>query len=249
MDNETMQTHFGRLAQQYDALRLPEEALTPLIETLVDEGGLRGRRVLDIGCGTGRVLTILSQHYAVQGWGIDLSAEMLATARARIPAGVQMQVAAAEDLPFSDSCFERAVTTTAVHLFDRSRAFPEIWRVLEPGGRLTIMTPDPAAFAGMWMAWLFPSYVEIEQRRFPTAEALEYDLRRAGFARCAWARQTLLRSFSKVVALQKLRERHVSTFVLLDEAEYRAGVEQAERDLPDLVEYTQQTLFVSAERD
>jgi SAM-dependent methyltransferase len=192
---------------------------------------------------------MLALHYAVRGWGIDLSAEMLAVARAhQIPAGVQVQVAAAEDLPFPEGSFERAVTTTAAHLFDRSRAFPEIWRVLEPGGRLTIMTPDPAAFTGMWMAWLFPSSVEIEQRRFPTAEALEHDLHRAGFARCTWARRTLFCSFSKGVALQKLRERHVSTFVLLDDAEYRADVEQAERDLPDPVEYTQQTLFVSAER-
>jgi ubiquinone/menaquinone biosynthesis C-methylase UbiE len=78
-----MQYHFGRLAHLYDELRSPIELV--LIETLVAVGDLRGRRVLDVGCGTGGMLTTLALHYAVQEWGVDVSAEILEVARPQVP--------------------------------------------------------------------------------------------------------------------------------------------------------------------
>ncbi len=85
MQSEAMQHHFGRLAHLYDELRSPTELVTPLIEALIGVGDRRGRRVLDVGCGMGRTLTTLTLHCAVQGWGIDVSAEMLEVARAQVP--------------------------------------------------------------------------------------------------------------------------------------------------------------------
>jgi ubiquinone/menaquinone biosynthesis C-methylase UbiE len=241
-----MQDHFGRLAQVYDALRYPAELVTPELEALVAAGDLRGRHVLDIGCGTGRTLAALALYYDVRGWGIDPSAEMLSVARTQVPDSVHVQVGAAEELPFLERCFERAYMTLVVHLIDRSRAFLEVRRVLEPGGRLTIKTPDPAAFERAWRAPLFPSYVAIERSRFPTAERLAEELIAAGFARHECARYEWSNVMSKEMALRKLWERSVSTHVLLDEEEYREGLARAERDLPDPVEYTLEMLFVSA---
>jgi SAM-dependent methyltransferase len=243
-----MQEHFGRLAQSYDALRYPAELVTPELEALVAAGDLRGRCVLDIGCGTGRTLAALALHYDVRGWGVDPSAEMLAVARTQVPETVQLQVATAEALPFPDHSFERGYMTLVVHLIDRSQAFVEVRRVLAPGGRLTIKTPDPAGFECAWRAPLFPSYVAIERSRFPTAERLAEELMVAGFARQEYARYEWSRTMSKAMALRKLRERSVSTHVLLNEEEYREGLVRAERDLPDPVEYTLEMLFVSAMR-
>jgi hypothetical protein len=57
------------------------------------------------------------------------------------------------------------------------------------------------------------------------------------------------RRFSRDEALAKLRGRAYSTFALLDDAEYRAGLERAEAELPAVIEYTLALLLVTADRD
>jgi hypothetical protein len=138
--------------------------------------------------------------------------------------------------------------TLVAHLIDRQRAFPAIWRVLEPGGRLTIKTPDPDAFERAWRAPLFPSYVALERNRFPTAARLGEELAGVGFTGYECMSHEWSYTMSKEMALRKLRERSVSTHVLLDEDEYREGLARAERELPNLVAYTNAMFFVSASR-
>ena len=56
------------------------------IARLLEGVDLRGRRVLDIGCGLGAIDVLLVTHHgAAQVTGIDLDAELIAKARARIP--------------------------------------------------------------------------------------------------------------------------------------------------------------------
>lgn len=94
-----------------------------------------GRRLLDVGCGTGRVL----QLAAAEGWtavGIDVAEPLLAIAADRVgPEGVR--VAESEDLPFDDASFDAVVGVNAFQFAaDPSRALGEAARVLAPGGRV-----------------------------------------------------------------------------------------------------------------
>jgi SAM-dependent methyltransferase len=248
MSSAEMRAHFGAVAERYDELRTPGELVTPLIERLVDVADLRGRRVLDVGCGTGRLLQQLVAHFDAKGTGVDASAEMLAVARRNVPSGVELVAGLAEELPFADSSFERAVLQLVVQHLDRPRAFAELRRVLVPGGRIAIVTTDPAAVGGFWMAGLFPSYVEIERARFPDFAALAPELEAAGFEQPRCVEHVQPRRFSRETALRKLRERAASTFVLMSDEEYHEGVARAEAVLPDPVEYTLQLLIVTAER-
>ena len=45
------------------------------------EGDLRGRRVLDVGCGTGRLVSRLVERYGCKVWGVDPEPEMVEVAR------------------------------------------------------------------------------------------------------------------------------------------------------------------------
>jgi SAM-dependent methyltransferase len=217
-----------------------------LVETLVREGDLRGTRVLDVGCGTGTLAVQLAEQYACKVWGVDASPEMLDVARAKVPAGVGVKLGRAEDLPFKDGWFERAVASLAVHLWDRPRAFAEIARVLAPGGRFALASFNPAHFESYYLNDYFPSILEIDTARFAPADVLVAELRNAGFDAASTASLTQDVSISRDDALARIRGRHISTFQLIPEDEYAAGLERAERELPDPVDFTQHWVVVSA---
>lgn len=238
--------HFDAVAARYDRLRAPQE-VTPIHELLVREGEFAGRRVLDIGCGTGVHAALFAEHFGCEMAGIDPSAGMLAQARAKLPEA-DLRRGVAEELPFEDEAFDAALMMLVVHHLDRPRAFTEARRVLAPDGRLLITTSNPAAFPRFWMAPLFPSYVEIEQGRFPPFDVIERDLSAAGFAAVWRIDHVVPRSFTREDALAKLRGRHASTFDLFDEVEYEAGVARAERELPEIVEYLLELIVVVASR-
>jgi ubiquinone/menaquinone biosynthesis C-methylase UbiE len=239
-------TDFGPLARTYDELRPADEPWHEAMELLVLAGDLRGRRVLDVGCGTGRLAALLAERHACRVWGVDVSPEMLAVARERVPRGVGLKRAAGEDLPFRDDTFERVTITLVAHHLDRPRALAEIVRVLEPGGRLALLTFDPPSFEGYYLNRYFPSLAVIDGARFPDEEALVRELRSAGFADVAVRRHEQPRTIDREAALAKIRGRHISTFQLIDEEEYASGVEQAERELPETISYATQLLIVTA---
>src|SRR4051812_11806751 len=93
------QPDFDARAASYDELRPQDAHWWELFELVAREGDLRGRRVLDVGCGTGRFVAALAHDARV--WGIDPSAEMLAVARERNPR-VPLKLAPAERPPFKN---------------------------------------------------------------------------------------------------------------------------------------------------
>src|SRR5919202_5905687 len=99
---------FGRRAAAYDELRPIDDNWWEVYDVLVREGDLRGRRVLEVGCGTGALAAALAERAGARVFACDPSPEMLEVARARAPR-VGFKLARAEDLPFKDEWFERAV--------------------------------------------------------------------------------------------------------------------------------------------
>jgi ubiquinone/menaquinone biosynthesis C-methylase UbiE len=202
--------------------------------------------VLDVGSGTGALAAALAERGA-RVWGVDPSEEMLAVARAAVGTRVGLKLGRAEELPFKDAWFERAVLRLVVHLVDRSRALPELARVLVPGGRASIATFTEGHFEWYWLTSVFPEVGEIDRRRFPPPGTLEAELLDAGFAT---ARTTTLRQrrpISRADALERIRGRYISTLRLLDEETYAAGLARAERELPDEIESVLEWAVVSAD--
>jgi len=99
-------------------------------------GDVRGRRVLDLGCGHGMAAVVLARHGALVT-ALDLSAGYLREAAARARAnGVALQFVQAdgERLPFRAGAFDAVWGNAVLHHFDLRRAARELVRVLAPGG-------------------------------------------------------------------------------------------------------------------
>jgi len=99
-----------------------------------------GRRILDLGAGTGKLSLALAAHGA-EVVALEPSAGMLARVRApgREGRAVQGLRALAEALPLRAASVDGAAAGTAFHWFDGARAVPELARVLRPGGRAALL--------------------------------------------------------------------------------------------------------------
>jgi ubiquinone/menaquinone biosynthesis C-methylase UbiE len=95
---------------------------------------LRGERVLDLGCGTGRALELVASAV-----GADASLEMLRQG----PRG-RTTCTRAEALPFRPAAFEAVLCTNSFHHYSEPLGtLREIRRVLAPGGRAVLVDPSP----------------------------------------------------------------------------------------------------------
>jgi ubiquinone/menaquinone biosynthesis C-methylase UbiE len=235
---------FGARAATYDELRPVDDHWHEVYEALVREGDLAGRRVLDVGCGTGRFAAALTDRSRV--WAVDPSPEMLEVARRRAP-GVRFKQASADALPFKDAWFERATMWLVVHLLDRPSAFSELRRVLAPDGNLAIATFDPSYFGVFWFRDYFPSMEAIDRARFPTTDDLAAELPEAGFRPPRLVRISQRATMGREQALRRIRGRHIATFDLISDEEYAEGLGRAERELPEWVDYRSEWLIAVAE--
>jgi len=76
---------------------------------------------------------------------LDLSCRMLAEARRKD--GLCPVCSPTENLPFPDQTFARIIMVDALHhVHDHRKTVDELWRTLQPGGRLVIEEPDVRAF-------------------------------------------------------------------------------------------------------
>ncbi len=103
----------------------------------------RGGPMLDVGCGTGRLLQSAGQRYSPL-IGVDPCIEMLEAARARNAPdddrpGPMFVGAMAEGLPFADGTFDVVTSTLSLrHWDDPSRGLRELVRVLSTSGTLVL---------------------------------------------------------------------------------------------------------------
>jgi SAM-dependent methyltransferase len=102
----------------------------------------RPRRVLDAACGTGRHAAYLAElGHAVTG--LDVSPDMLAVARRRVP-DARLVEAPLAPLPFEDREFDAAVCALALsHVADPTEAVAELARVVRPGGPVVVSDFHP----------------------------------------------------------------------------------------------------------
>ena len=122
----------------------------PLAPQLADLAAVAaGQRVLDVGCGPGALTSELVARLGPDAVSaVDPSEPFVAAARERHP-GVNVQRAAAEELPFEDRAFDSALAQLVVHfMVDPVAGLREMARVTREGGVVAACVWDHAGGQG-----------------------------------------------------------------------------------------------------
>jgi ubiquinone/menaquinone biosynthesis C-methylase UbiE len=105
--------------------------------------------LLDCGCGTAPMLTLLYEKYLDKHFtGIDLTPKMIEVAKAKKMKNVNLVVGDCENLPFAENSFDAVICSESFHHYPNPQEFfNSVYRVLRPGGRLILrdMTMNSAA--------------------------------------------------------------------------------------------------------
>lgn len=100
-------------------------------------GDVAGKKILDVGAGTGRLSVPLAKQGALVT-ALDISEEMLKILQ-RKNSSIVAVVSDAEDLPFDNNYFDYVIAAFfIVHLKDPSRFFDDVYRVLKDGGKFIV---------------------------------------------------------------------------------------------------------------
>ena len=122
--------NFEKLAKPYQSARRGFDL--EVFEALVTYcGELSGKKVLDVGCGTG-IATRQLAEYGASVIGCDLSEAMIREAQSID--GIKYIVAPTDSLPFENGAFEIVTAFSAFHWFCDNKSVQEIKRVLQKDG-------------------------------------------------------------------------------------------------------------------
>ena len=186
-----------------------ETFLRQIVQSLKSE--IENPRILDVGCGTGANLEMLSQFGSAEG--VDVSDEALEFCRKK---GLTVRKGLAETLPYPDETFDITTALDVVeHLDDDIAGLKEMHRVTKRDGYSLIFVP---AFMWLWGVQDDISHHRIRYTRKQIVERLE----KAGFTveRATYANFTFFvpvlggRSFMRATGIKPESENNINISTL-----------------------------------
>jgi SAM-dependent methyltransferase len=123
----------------------PMDTVYPLEFAYALLGSVRGRTVLDLGCGSGEKTLLLARRGA-KVIGLDVSSDLIRLAERRLAlnnlaGAATLIVGSAHELPIATSTLDVVFGVAVLHHLDLALASREVHRVLKPGGRAIFQEP------------------------------------------------------------------------------------------------------------
>ena len=218
---------YDHVAKDYHR-RYESSPLTGAARALQELASARhARRILDVGCGTGRWLKLLARPDRL-AIGLDPSRGMLSQARARLPR-VPLIQAQGEALPFADASFDLISLVHVIHhLADPARFMAEASRCLLPGGTLALIGSDPDAPDNAWYIYdYFPGVEALDDARFPALAQVRAWMKAAGFGQIEMRTVEIIDHVwvgAQVFEDAFLAKNATSQLAMLSDEAYRAGI-------------------------
>lgn len=168
-------------------------------------------RILDVGCGTGANIEMLSQYGEAEG--VDVSDDALEFCRRK---GLKVQKGLAEKLPYEDENFDLTTALDVIeHLDDDVAGLKEMYRVTRTGGYSLIFVP---AFMWLWGVQDDISNHRIRYTRQQIVERIEkagYTVERATYANFTFFAPILAgRVFMKLTGIKPESENNINVSAL-----------------------------------
>jgi ubiquinone/menaquinone biosynthesis C-methylase UbiE len=147
---------FSRWSRTYEDSWLQKHFFNRVHEAVLTlaANGAEPEIILDVGCGTGRLLRAAGTRWPHAALiGVDAAEGMVEVARSLTP-GATFYVAMAEALPLPDASVDLALSTTSFHHWsDQAAGIREVARVLRPGGRFFLADVAGPAWLSKLLHW------------------------------------------------------------------------------------------------
>ena len=166
---------FDKYADNYDAGFMGKGSGRFYADLIKEIEVKDGDAVLDVGCGTGTVLSYIGRQKKISGFGLDVSEKMVAIAKEKNP-DYQFVSGDSASLPYVDESMDVVMACMAYHHFpDQEQFRNEAMRVLKPGGSLYISDPR----FPLIVRWIFNTF--FKDAGFRTTKKNRMDFERSGF--------------------------------------------------------------------
>jgi len=174
IDKKAVINNFSKCASSYEEYADIQNLLADELFLEISRDGVVGD-VLDVGCGTGRLLDKINKAFPhIKTIGLDLSFGMTKIAYAK---GVVTLVSEAEELPFGNNVFDLVISNAVYQwVSDLESAFREVDRILKHGGVFSFN-----CFGHKTLQELRSSF-GIKENIFPTSEQIKLSLKKVGFS-------------------------------------------------------------------
>jgi len=217
---------YSRIAEYYDDVR---PAMADIWLSRIMEYGkiTENSCVLEIGCGTGRVILRMSALKNATFYSLDNSEEMLRKAVGKDKERkIRWVLGDAHELPFRSSSFDCVYMALVLHhMEDKALALEEIYRTLKSGGVCVIMTKSHSQLRESVFNE-FPGLTTIDLKRFPSIPSIKDLMAEMGF-RNVYSRVDQHDEGYRITAefLKRVRNKYISTLTLLSGDEFEKGFE------------------------
>jgi SAM-dependent methyltransferase len=175
-----LNSYYNSIAKKYDLLRKWD---SPIPKRIVEIGGIsEGTKVLDLGCGTGNLISSVRNLSSCIPYGVDASHEMLKVAKEKVKEGTFVH-GNVSNIPFPSGFFDCVIGALFIHHVApslRKEVVKESYRVLFKG-HMIIQTMSHQLIEKMGYGEFFPAALEITKTGFPKISEIKALFENAGF--------------------------------------------------------------------
>lgn len=119
------------------------------------------KKALDVGCGDGELASMLKKQRDISMYGTDISKKGVELANKK---GVQAKIAdSSKKIPFESNTFDLVLASEIIeHVANPDTFLKEIHRVLKPGGKLLLTTPNLSSWLNriLFLFGMYPLFLE-----------------------------------------------------------------------------------------
>jgi ubiquinone/menaquinone biosynthesis C-methylase UbiE len=215
-----------------ESRKLPGETIKLWLEAISKYVAIDSiNRIIDLGCGTGRFMEGLSNHFSAKVYGIDPSWNMLSMAKQTlISHKIEFIQGDAENIPLANDVADMIFLSMVYHhIKNKDKAIYEFRRILKAYGFLCIRTSTIDSLDSYPYLQFFPTALQINIEKLPSRDGLIDFLQKNGFKTMRHAIISQITAENYNQYFEKIKLRGLSDLTAITDDEFNEGLAQLEK--------------------